>query len=106
MNSQRVKVVLNPDRDEDRRILVFLQSADEPMSKVFKAAMLQYVESSIGGVNHEKLLRDIREIVHEELQQIQIREKESYSQPVSKVTDEEEISPLDFLDQLEAMATI
>ena len=70
MNSQRVKVVLNPDRDEDRRILVFLQSADEPMSKVFKAAMLQYVESSIGGVNHEKLLRDIREIVHEELQLI------------------------------------
>ncbi len=106
MNSQRVKVVLNPDRNEDRRILDYLLYAGEPMSKVFKAAMLQYVENSRDAGSHEKLLKDIREIVHEELQQLRFCEEGSFSQPASKAADEEVVSPLDFLDQLEEMATL
>ena len=105
MNSQRIKVVLNPDKEDDRRILDYLLYAGEPMSKVFKAAMLQYVEEKYEAGKHEKLLRDIRKVVHEELQQIRFCVNEPYSQPVPQSSDEEEVSPLDFLDQLAEMAT-
>ena len=104
MNSQRVKVILNPDREEDRRILDYLLYAGEPMSKVFKTAMLRYVEAKSEEGSHEKLLLDIRKVLREELQQFQPCGKELFSEAVSKTDDEEVVSPLDFLDQLAAMA--
>ena len=79
---------------------------DLDLGKVFKAAMLQYVENSRDAGSHEKLLKDIREIVHEELQQLRFCEEGSFSQPASKTADEEVVSPLDFLDQLEEIATL
>ncbi len=106
MKSQHIKVVLNPDKEDDRRILDFLMYAGEPMSKVFKVAMLQYVEGKYEASRHEKQLLEIRKVIREELQQMQFCGNESFSQPVSQNSDEEEVSPLDFLDQLEEMATI
>lgn len=104
MSSQRIKVILNPDREEDRRILDFLLYTGEPKSKVFKAALLQYMEAKTEDGWQERLLREIRKVIREELQDVQFNSKDPFSQPVSQSIDDEEVSPLDFLDQLAAMA--
>lgn len=105
MSSQRIKVILNPNREEDRRILDYLLYCGEPKSRVFKTALLQYMEAKSESDGYEKLLREIRKAVREELRNVQPCGKEPFSQPVSPSVDDEEVSPLDFLDQLAAMAT-
>ena len=104
MSSQRLKVTLNPDREEDRRILDYLLYCGEPKSKVFKKALLQYMEAKTEDGSYEKLLREIRKVIRDELRNAQPYSIEPFPQPVSQSGDGDEVSPLDFLDQLAAMA--
>ena len=104
MSSQRIKVILNPDREEDRRILDYLLYCGEPKSKVFKMALLQYMEAKSEDGSYEKLLREIRKVIRDELRNAQPYGIEPFPQPVSQSGDGDEVSPLDFLDQLAAMA--
>ena len=71
MSSQRIKVILNPDREEDRRILDYLLYCGEPKSKVFKMALLQYMEAKTEDGSYEKLLREIRKVIRDELRNAQ-----------------------------------
>ena len=44
MKPHIVRVVLNADREGDRRILDYLRYAGKPMSKLFKLAMREFIE--------------------------------------------------------------
>lgn len=100
MKAQIVKVVLNPAREDDRRILDYLFYTGKPMSRVFKAAMLRYIDGT-AAFDEEKLLQSIRAVLREELQGVTA--VSSLAIP-SQEQEEERVSPLDFLDQLDAMA--
>lgn len=103
MKSQLVRVVLNPDREQDKRILDYLLYAGESMSKAFKTAMLYFIDNRNGNFNHEMLLQEMRKVMREELQHFQPTDPAYFSQPMPQSPNEDEVSPLDFLDQLEAM---
>ena len=104
MSSQRIKVILNPDREEDRRILDYLHYSGLPKSKVLKTAMLQLIDSEYESNSHKELLREVRKAVREELRSFQPLVIDTFAQPVSDSDREEDVSPLDFLDQLAEMA--
>ena len=106
MKSKIVRVVLNANREDDRRILDYFLYAGKPMSKLFKNAMLQYLDRLDINGDREVSLENIRKVVREELQRLpQTSGNQSTFQPVPDNDDDSLVSPLDFLDQLEAMVS-
>ena len=106
MKSPIVRVVLNADREEDRRILDYFLYAGKPMSKLFKIAMLQHLDRLDVNGDREVSLENIRKVVREELQRLpQTAGSSSSFQPVPDYDDDSLVSPLDFLDELEAMGS-
>ena len=106
MKPQIVRVVLNANREEDRRILDFFLYAGKPMSKLFKIAMLQYLDRLDVNGDREVSLENIRKVVREELQKLpQTTGSSSSLQPVPDYDDDSLVSPLDFLDELAAMGS-
>ena len=104
MKSKIVRVVLNANREDDRRILDYFLYAGKPMSKLFKIAMLQYLDRLDINGDREVSLENIRKVVREELQRLpQTAGNQSAFQTVTDYADDSLVSPLDFLDQLEAM---
>ena len=104
MKPQIVRVVLNADREDDRRILDYFLYAGAPMSKLFKTAMLQYLDRLDMNGDREVSLENIRQVVREELQRLpQTAGSSSSLQTVTDYDDDSLVSPLDFLDELEAM---
>ena len=106
MKPQIVRVVLNVNREEDRRILDYFLYAGNPMSKLFKTAMLQYLDRLDMNGDREVSLENIRKVVREELQRLpQTAGSSSSLQPVTDYDDDSLVSPLGFLDELEAMGS-
>ena len=106
MKPHIVRVVLNVNREEDRRILDYFLYAGKPMSKLFKIAMLQYLDRLDMNGDREVSLENIRKVVREELQRLpQVAGSSSSFQPVSDYDDDSLVSPLDFLDELAAMGS-
>ncbi len=106
MKPQIVRVVLNANREEDRRILDYFLYAGKPMSKLFKTAMLQYLDRLDMNGDREVSLENIRKVVREELQRLpQTAGSSSSFQMVPDYDDDSLVSPLDFLDELEAMGS-
>ncbi len=106
MKPQIVRVVLNANREEDRRILDYFLYAGQPMSKLFKIAMLQYLDRLDMNGEREVSLENIRKVVREELQRLpQTTGNASAFQPVPDYDDDSLVSPLDFLDELAAMGS-
>ena len=100
-----VKIYPNPDRKEDRRILDYLLYAGMPMSKAFKRAMLAYLNQQESGTSNDTLLSGIRQVLREEIQgHLSPAANSGYSEPVPTNTDEDAVSALAFLAELENMA--
>ena len=99
-----VRVVLNADREGDRRILDYLFYSGKPMSKLFKMAMHEHIDRQDGVGEEERMLADIRRVIREELQNLKISEPvASFSQPVNEDDEDPAVSPFDFLDALAQM---
>ena len=104
MMAQIVRVVLNADREDDRRILDYLFYSGKPMSKLFKMAMHEFINRQDGVGEEERMLADIRRVIREELQNLKISgPTDSYSQPANEDDEDTVVSPFDFLDALEQM---
>ena len=104
MKAQIVRVVLNADREDDRRILDYLRYAGKPMSKLFKMAMHEFLDRQDRAYEEELNLAGIRKVIREELKNLNVLGVGgSDSQRVFEYDDEPEVSPLDFLEELEKM---
>ena len=105
MKSQLVRVVLNPGRSDDWRILDYFLYAEKPMSKLFKIAMLVYLDRQDEDIVRERSLADMRRVIREELKNLSVSTGgASFSPQFPAFDDEPEVSPLDFLDELDAMS--
>ena len=101
MKGKRVKVILNPDRSEDRRILDYLYYAGVPYSKAIKTAVLFYLDRETGD-REERLLQRVRDTIQESVRGMSITAQScDPAGSASTEEDEETVSPLDFLDELE-----
>ena len=101
MTGKRIKVILNPDRPEDRRILDYLYYSGVPYSKAIKTAVLFYLDRETGD-REERLLQRVRDTIQESVRGMSIT-AQACDPTGSAATGEEEeaVSPLDFLDELE-----
>lgn len=100
MKGKRVKVILNPDRQKDRRILDYLYYAGMPNSKAIKVAVLAYLDGEDDG--NDQFLQKVKEAVRESVQDLRLAPANGGSLSVSaEMDDEEPVSMLDFLDALE-----
>ena len=96
-----MKVILNPDRAEDRRILDYLYYAGVPYSKAIKTAVLFYLDRETGD-REERLLQRVRDTIQESVRGMSITAQScDPTGSASTEADEESVSPLDFLDELE-----
>ena len=101
MKGKRVKVILNPDRAEDRRILDYLYYAGVPYSKAIKTAVLFYLDRETGD-REERLLQRVRDTIQESVRGMSIAAQRCDPKGSASIEeDEESVSPLDFLDELE-----
>ena len=100
MKGKQVKVILNPDREDDRRIMDYLLYAGRSKSKAVKDAVLFYLDKSTYR-NEDELLQRVRDALREELRGLNLAAMSEISKNSSFVPDEEPVSPLDFLDELE-----
>lgn len=106
MKPHIVRVVLNADREGDRRILDYLRYAGKPMSKLFKLAMREFIERQDRADEENLNLTNIRRVIHEELKDLKLSGGiNSLSQPMADFEDDDLVSPLDFLDELAKMAS-
>lgn len=102
MKGKQVKVILNPDRDEDRRIMDYLLYAGRSKSKAVKDAVLFYLDNSAFRDKDELLLQRVRDVVREELRGVSLSAAPGSIENSTLAPDEEPVSPLDFLDELES----
>ena len=101
MKGKRVKVILNPDRAEDRRILDYLYYAGVPYSKAIKTAVLFYLDRETGD-REERLLQRVKDTIQESVRGMSIAAQGCAPALSASAGEEEEaVSPLDFLDELE-----
>lgn len=98
MRGKRIKVILNPDREDERRILDYLYYSGTSNSKAIKSALLEYLDLREGGRENNAFLQEVKETIRESVQGLQL--SGSLSEPVPS-SDEEQVSPFDFLDALE-----
>jgi len=104
-NLNQIKVYLNADHEEDRRILDFLPYAGVSTSKAFKTAMLRYIDYKNGDYQSDPFLQAVRKIIREELKEAQIQVVSQQAGASTQPDDADiEVDPLAFLDELENMA--
>ena len=102
MKGKQVKVILNPDREDDRRIMDYLLYAGRSKSKAVKDAVLFYLDNSTFRDKDELLLQRVRDVVREELNGLSLAAASGSIESNTLTPDEEPVSPLDFLDELES----
>ncbi len=111
MNIRNVKLRLNLDREEDRRVFDFLQSKDDSYTKTVVSALCEYLDRSDEKTREDMFLTRLTAIIREEmanhnplaglLNMVQTASEQTPSLP-STVEKEEasetEEALLDFLD--------
>ena len=99
MRGKIIKVFLNPNREDERRILDYLHYSGVSNSRAIKSAMLDFLDRQDGGRENGLLLQEVKETIRESFQGLQLNG--NLTVPVSE-SDEEQVSPFDFLDALES----
>ena len=107
MRGKRIKVILNPDRQEDRRILDYLLYSGTSNSRAIKKAVLSYLDNNSSGDNgNGRFLQEVKDAIRESVQGLQIAPAGDYASAMPTMeSDEEPVSMLDFLDELEKGAS-
>ena len=67
MNIRNVKLRLNLDREEDRRVFDFLQSKDDSYTKTVVSALCEYLDRSDEKTREDMFLTRLTAIIREEM---------------------------------------
>ncbi len=100
MKAKGIKIYLNPDHEEDRRVIDYLLYARESNTKAIVNAVNFYLDAQ-EGKNDNGLLGQIKAAVRESIQGLQIAPVNAgfSSRPVQQEPDDE-VSMLDFIEAL------
>ena len=111
MNIRNVKLRLNLNREEDRRVFDFLQSKDESYTKTVVSALCEYLDRSDKKTREDAFLTRLSAIIREEIANNNplagllnmVQTASSQISSVSPTVEKEEASEaeealLDFLD--------
>lgn len=102
MRAHRIKINLNPDREADRRVLDYLHYSGVSNSKAIITAVCAYLDRQDAGEG-SRFLQEVKETIRESVQGLQLAPSSGALNAAT--TEDEDVSPLDFLDALESGAT-
>lgn len=106
MRAKGIKIYLNPNRKEDRRVLDYLCYAGVPYTKAIVDAVSFYLDAQEGTDGNSRLIEQIKIAVRESVQGLQIASVGGvYSSQPSQQELEEPVSMLDFIEALEGGGT-
>ncbi len=101
-----IKTYLNPDIEEERRVLDYLLYSGESNSQAIIKAVLFYLDAMDGTDDNSRLIEQIKAAVRESVQGIQIAGTgTACSSQQSQQELEEPVSMLDFIEALEGGPT-
>ena len=97
MRAKRITLYLNPDREEERRTLDYLQYARQSNSKAIAAAVTWYLDHR----DRESAMNDrlLREAIRSSLKGVQSAPADASSvSGDAPVADQDRVDPLEFLE--------
>ncbi len=97
-----IKTYLNPNNEDERRVLDYLMYAGIPNSHALIHAVLFYLDAKDGKDDNSRLVEQVKAAVRESVQGMQIARIDDVpcSQPGQQEA-EEPVSMLDFIEALE-----
>ena len=101
MRAKRITLYLNPDREEERRTLDYLQYARQSNSKAIAAAVTWYLDHrDRESAMNDRLLREVRDTIRSSLQGVQSVPADASSVSGDAPVDDQEdqVDPLEFLE--------
>ena len=72
MRGKRIKISLNPNKEDDRRVLDYLFYSGTTNSKAIKAAVLDYLDRRDGKQDNSIFLQEVKDTIRESVQGLQI----------------------------------
>ncbi len=108
MKADRIQINLNPSKDDERRVLDYLRYSPLSYSKTLIPAVLAYLDMQEGLTENERLLQQVSDTVRKTLQEFWRNLPDSQPMPSASVLieqDQDEVSPLDFLKEMEYAST-
>lgn len=101
MKALRIKINLNPDKEDDRRILDYLRYAGVSNTQAVRTAVLFYLDREENGGTNRQFLQEIKEAIRESVQSIQLEPgNHSVSVKEQESIEEDPVSGLEFLKEL------
>ena len=101
MRATRVKINLNPSKEDDRRVLDYLRYSGVSYTKAVTEAILFFLDAREKSGDSDRFLQEVKETIRESVQGLQLTPAGGgIAASVEVATDEEEVSPLDFLEAM------
>ena len=104
MRAKSVKLYLNPNDEDERRVLDYLRYSGTSITNAITAAVVFYLDAQDDRSGKDGLLQAVRDTIRESIQGLELASTGS-SQNAMEYGEEEPVSMLDFLDALEGGVT-
>ena len=104
MRAKGIKLYLNPNDADERRILDYLRYSGMSYTKAITRAVLFYLDAMDNNSEKDGFLQAVRDTIRESVKGLQIPSTAG-DLSTSEDDDEEPVSMLDFLDELEGGVT-
>lgn len=104
MRAKAIRFYPNPDNEDGRRVLDYLRYSGVSYTKAVTEAILFFLDAREKSSDSDRFLQTVKDTIRESIQGLQLPSPGASAAIV--VPDEnEEVSMLDFLDELESGAT-
>jgi hypothetical protein len=100
MKSKRIYITLNPKKDADRLILDYLQNAGCPYGKAITIAVQDYLNRKKQDSNCKELVQVVRDTIQDCFHSLPAYNSAQEAQTPITESDDESVSPLDFIDAM------
>ena len=102
MKAKGIKIYLNPNHEEDRRVMDYLLYSGVSNTKAITKAVIFYLDTLEGRCDNSQLLEQIRGAVRESLKDLQLNSQAvDFPSQVVQQDTEEPVSVLDFIEELQ-----
>ena len=104
MRAKSVKLYLNPNDEDERRVLDYLRYSGTSITNAITRAVVFYLDAQDERSGKDGLPQAVRDTIRESVQGLAFSSADN-CQNATEYEDEEPVSMLDFLDALESGVT-
>lgn len=100
MRAKRIKINLNPTRDDERRVLEYLQCSQVSNTKAVVIAVMDYLERQEQLCENRSFLQEVKDTIRESVTGLSFPTADVQFQPQESPEQEDDAEPLSFLSQM------